>query len=194
MNTRYLSLFFGFIAVIVVVVIGAVLVRNTFRGGNAPKVETPELTEEVTGNTTLRMRLDGPVVANENRESIQIDVSPRQRTIAYFKTYTDIAERRGTYPNNDKAFEEFVKALAIAGFATENTKFTEPHNGECASGRVYHFDLIEDGQTKRSLWTNSCDQRVGNFAGNAPAVIRLFRVQIPNFEEIVLGSTLQLPQ
>lgn len=184
---RYLGPILTFVGIAIAVIVGIVLIRNTLRG-DAPVTRTTDLVAEVTPNTVLRMRMDGPVVANEDRRSVQIDIGPRERTAAYLKTFEDITGQRATYRNNDLAFEELVKALAIAGFSTRNIRFEDDHNGECASGRVYHFDLIEDGLTKRSLWTNSCNQNIGTFGGNASAVIRLFQAQIPDYNDLIKGS------
>ena len=85
-----------------------------------------------------------------------------------------------------------ANALAAAGYVeTPSFPFTtEEQNdlrGICASGQIYQFETLVNGETVRSLWTSDCDGSKGSATANVSEVIDMFLKQIPEGRKIVSG-------
>lgn len=186
---KYVTWFVGFIVVVIAVIVGSILIRNTLRSNTVTNTISNRvmIAEQLEGNTTVRLRIEGPVVANENHQSAQIDVSATGRSITYYKTYDKVVNKFSSYNNNQSALESFALALDRAGFTVENSaKAGVEYRGECATGNVYYMELLKDGKTEKSLWATTCGIP-GSFGGNLSSVAELFREQIPDLPAVSSG-------
>lgn len=176
----------------IAVVVGTILIRNIVESNNptTKKVTTTkQVVNQLKENTTLRLRVEGPVIADEKHQSMQIDITLTSRTVTLYKTYQKTEFKKTTYANNKKAFDAFAQALDRAGYTSinpdaKNTKYA----GECSLGRVYHFEVLQSSKVSQDLWTTSCSV-TRSFGGNTTNVLTLFRNQIPNYREATDGST-----
>jgi hypothetical protein len=81
--------------------------------------------------------------------------------------------------------------------ALQNNGYTKPRIatrdvnpiGACPAGKRYNYDIIDGGDVKQSLWSTSCGNIKGTFAGNANNVQNLFEAQVPNYDAFVKGIT-----
>src|SRR5688572_13899193 len=136
---KYVSWFLGLIAIVIVVIIGAILLRNIFRdssvSSSAP-ARTTMVADHIKADTTLRLRIDGPVVANENHESAVVDISKTGRAVTFYRGFDKKNVIRHTsYGNNTEAFTAFAYALDRMGYTAEN-EGVKQHQGQCAEGHV----------------------------------------------------------
>ena len=60
---------------------------------------------------------------------------------------------------------------------------TEEQNdlrGVCASGRIYEFETLVNGETLKKLWTSDCDGSKGSALANVSEILDMFLQQIPD--------------
>lgn len=190
---KYLKWFFGLIVVVIAVVVGTIMIRNIIDNNNITDIKTARtlLVDQLKPDTTLRLYVDGPVIADEKHQSMQIVISPTSRTVTLYKTYQNVAFKNSTFPNNQKAFDAFAQALDRAGFTVGSTSTSVKYSGECALGRVYHLEILQKNKAIQDLWTTSC-ATTQSFGGNMGSVLTLFNNQIPNYTEATSGSTVAL--
>lgn len=186
---KYVNWFFGLIIIVIAVVVGTILIRNIVDGNNSTtqKVSTAkQVVSQIKEGTILRLRVDGPVIADEKHQSMQIDITPTSRTVTLYKTYQNVEFKKSTYANNQKAFEAFAQALDRAGYTVGSA--SAKYTGECALGRVYHLEVLQASKVTQDLWTTSCST-TRSFGGNMSTVLTLFNKQIPNYTDATAGST-----
>ncbi len=187
---KYVNWFFGLIVIVIAIVVGSIMIRNIINNDkttNSKAVAKP-LVEQLKADTTLRLYVDGPVIADEKHQSMRIDISASSRTVTLYKTYNNVEIKKSTYTNNQKAFEAFAQALDRAGYTVSASTTNNKYTGECALGRVYHLEILRGIKTTQDLWSTSCSI-ARSFGGNTSAALNLFRDQIPNYLEATTGST-----
>jgi hypothetical protein len=144
-----------------------------------------DLNKYINSASSVRFSILGPVTADENFKSQTITLSNSARTATNYKTYQNFIDKTGSYPNNQQAYDSVVRALARSGFVRERT-FKDgvvrvDQRGLCAQGYLYQLELLDAGKTIKTLTSNSCDPKVGDFAGSLSEVSKLFRDQIPDY-------------
>lgn len=179
------------IIILVVALVIAALVsigRIFFTGSNTSNA--PESTESVlssvhdtSGVRGVRWTVRGPIVADENFRSYQIQISSSERTLTTYSGYLDQVVETKTYANNNRAYEQFVYALDKAGIGqTRNAKDTD-FRGVCATdGFAYVFDTLNGESADHTLWTMSCKGSKGSMGANVAQIHALFVNQIPDFK------------
>lgn len=147
-----------------------------------------------SANRSVRMTVRGPIVADENFRSYQVVVDSSTRTLTTYSGYLDQVIDSKQYPNNVKAYEEFVYALDKANMM-QGTEIQDDKNdtrGVCATGKVYEFEVLESGGAVKRLWTSTCKGSAGSFKASVSQVEDLFQKQIPDsqkmLEKVDLGS------
>ena len=159
---------------------------------------TPTDTEVVTtkqvvdyadaANSEVRLTIEGNIVAQEEFRSIRITVSDNQRTFEILQGYEGSAEERKTFNNNPNAYRTFLTGLQNTAFmATQDPDPTILSDAACPQGRRFRYEIIEAGEVVHSSWSTSCSRRHGNFAGDQGSVIRLFQLQIPEYNDLSRG-------
>lgn len=179
------------IIVIIVAIIGLVAVARFifFPGASSPQaVDTSR--EQLLSSTeghAVSMTVRGPIVADENFRSYRIVASSSSRSITTYTGYLGAVLDQRTYSNNVAAYEEFVHALNKANMVA-GEPFTGERNdvrGICATGRVYEYALLNDGETTEMLWTSTCGGSRGSLRASSDQLNQLFRAQIPDSRELI---------
>ena len=137
----------------------------------------------------VRWTVRGPIVADEKFRSYQIEITPTARTYTTFSGYLDQVIEAKTYPNNDRAYEQFVYALDKADIGqTRNAKDTD-FRGVCATdGFAFVFDTLSGDNADHTLWTTSCKGSRGSMGADVPQIHALFVNQIPDFKPLFNGT------
>lgn len=187
------------VIVITIVAVAAVIAigRSLLGGGSSSNTsENTVVTDEgrvalltVDTSRSIRLTVRGPIVSNENFRSYQITISPESREITTFRGYLDEVIDTKKFDNNVRAYEELVHALDKRRMM-DGRALTEEQNdlrGICASGQIYQFDTLVNGETVRSLWTSDCDGSKGSATANVSEIINMFVGQIPDGRKIVSG-------
>jgi hypothetical protein len=173
------------LVVIIVAIIALVAVGRALFGGSGDEPETsPSRRALLTTDAdhSIRMTVRGPLVAEENFRSYQIDVSPVNRRVSTYKGYQSQQLDEKQFNNNTEAYTEFVNALYRANFLREARLSEEQDDtrGVCATGRLYVFEIMEAQSSIKRLWTSSCKDGTGSFRGNSEQVRNLFLKQVPD--------------
>lgn len=178
------------LVLIVVAIAIAALVsvgRAIFGGGNdQPQVDVGrEALLNTSVGRSVRMNVRGPIVANENFNSYQIEVEPTSRRLTTYVGYHHQTIDNLEFSNNTKAYEEFVYALARANMmqGEELTGEEDDTRGICSDGLLYEFSVLQGTSVVKRLWTSTCDGSPGSFDASVKQVSELFLDQIPNSEE-----------
>lgn len=155
-------------------------------GGNGRKDDAPALTDYIGTDAIMSMTAVGPIVAQQNQRSVLITVDTLQAKIEVRSGYLNEVTSSQVFASNGAAFNEFVRALAIAGFdkGIDNPNLADDA-GYCATGTRYIMEITQDGKQKQRYWTGTCTE--GTFRGNRPQVVDLFQAQIPNYSTVVRG-------
>lgn len=135
----------------------------------------------------VRMAIRGPIVANENFRSYSITVSPTSREVKTYTGYLDTVLEEQTLSNNTAAYAEFVNALNRANLS-KGTELEGERNdiqGICATGRLFQFSILKDGESVETLWTSTCGGSPGSLRASTEQLTRLFRAQIPNSSAMI---------
>ena len=187
--------------VIVIVTIALLLIgwgmfsiaRSIFDSGSSSSNNTSTESDEVTlveDANVARYSVDGPVVANEDHRSYEIEVTSGVVEMTVYKSYGSEVVSRKSYPNTNAAHDAFMSSLASLNVTdrrdgtTLDDDFAE--QGVCPSGRRRVLEL--DDNIRR--WSATCSNRVGTADFSMSSVERLFRRQVPDFSELVQGTGL----
>ncbi len=132
----------------------------------------------------------GKIVGDDQFQAIRITVSRDSRKLEVLNGYTGRVESSKTFPNNEAAFDAFLRSLNLAGFtATRQTKLAD-ERGVCPRGMRYIYELQDAGTPPQRTWSVSCTSKEGSFGGNAPTVRQLFQGQITDYNKLVSGVRL----
>ncbi|MFZ2494832.1 MAG: hypothetical protein WAW60_03625 [Candidatus Saccharimonadales bacterium] len=141
----------------------------------------------INSGRSVRMTVYGPIVADEERESYEVTVTTTSRRFAAYRGYNQTQIAASDYGNTYEGYQQLVYALAHADFDKEKKvdELAKDDRGACATGRLYVYELFENGDLVRRTWTTSCSKVRGDFAGLNRQVAHLFKRQVPDFNNAV---------
>lgn len=162
------------------------------RGGEAPK--RIDITDPQYSNAVLSWTVDGPVVAKENHNAIQITVSSTGRTLRIIEGYENQPVQIKHFDNSQAAYDAFTQALRTAGFTRQNGNSTKTNfYSVCPQGNRFIYQIQNNNAEAYLTWTTSCGKGGATFSGNRDLVQQLFQDQIPKYSDLVddvqLGSS-----
>lgn len=185
--------------VIIVIIVAIVSIGRAifFSGGQSPTPEAdanPGRTEmlKTTANHAVRLTVRGPIVAEEDFKSYQIQISPSSRNMVVYKGYLDEEQRSKKLGNNREAYEQFVYALDKAKMMEGTMPSDDAENdlrGICATGYIYEYAVLVDDAAVKRLWTSTCDGSKGTLTANTSQLNNLFLKQIPGSDELIPFSS-----
>jgi len=179
------------VIIIIVAIAGLIaLVRLIFTGSTSKQPAAVNTSRQQLLDTSagraVSMTVRGPIVADEDFRSYSVMISPSSRQFQSYTGYLDVITNQQTLPNNTAAYDQFVHALDKANFAA-GTPFEGDKNntlGICATGKVYEFNLLNNGNSDYMLWTSTCSGSPGSLKASASQLSQLFLNQIPNGSNI----------
>lgn len=178
------------IIVIIVAIAGFVALARLLFGGGAPKDQVVDVAKQnllsSSADRAVSMTVRGPIVANEDFRSYKILITPSSREFKAYTGYLATITNQETLGNNTAAYEEFVHALdkanLVAGKPFDGDK--NDVRGICATGKVYEFSLLTNGNVNQTLWTSTCGGSPGSLKASVTQLSRLFLNQIPSSSNI----------
>jgi hypothetical protein len=178
--------FLGFLASIALVVLVFILVLRGFSSGSSGKSLAVDLSTYASTDTEMTLLVDGPENADQGHQGYRITIGRSQSSIDILQGYQRTVTATKTYPNNQEAYETFLRALNGAGFAKGDTasKNTD-ERGICPMANRYIYEVVSGSDPVQRFWSASCTR--GTFQGNASQVQNLFRGQIPDFSQVTTG-------
>jgi type II secretory pathway pseudopilin PulG len=195
------------IALVIVIIIIAItalvsVARVVLSSGSTDNTTQVDASREALLDTsadrTVTMTARGPIVANEEFRSYQIDISASNRTIKTYSGYLGKVIDQNALGNNVASYAEFVHALDKADL-TKGSQFESDQNdtrGICATGSVYKFEILNADKVVKDLWTSTCKGSSGSLDASVVQLTNLFIAQIPGAESQIgnlrLKQTLSL--
>lgn len=183
------------VIVIVALVVAAIVTvgRMLFSDNNNASQDNKKTTSSVIEQAVLaqdsdravRWTVRGPIVSDEKFRSYQIIIGPSTRTYVTYSGYLDQVIDTKTYPNNVKAYEQFVYALDKTDIAkARDTKDTDLR-GVCATnGLAYEFETLVNDDPDHTMWSSTCKDSQGTMTADPLRVQALFVNQIPDFRPL----------
>lgn len=180
------------VAIIALVSVGKALLNRGDRGEIVE--ETPQASNLLASEVdrSVRMTVRGPIVADEEFHSYQIEVSPVGRRMTTFRGYQHEIIDTVQLSNTTAGYEEFVHALERVNFTKEQqlAEGMTDVRGVCAGGRLYTFELLQAQSVRQETWVASCREPQGSFGGEAVMARDLFLRQIPESRSLLRGLSL----
>lgn len=177
--------------VIAIAVAALVSVGRAIFGGNQPQSSAQNVGKEalttIADSRSVRMTVRGPIVADETFRSYRITASTSTRSLTTYSGYLSRTLSNKSLSNNTRAYEELVYALDKANMMN-SAPFegnSDDTRGICATGRVYEFEVLKDGEVVQRLWTSTCKGSIGSFRASTEQVSSLFLEQIPDSKKIL---------
>ncbi len=176
------------VAIVAVILIGLyLLIQVIFPSSNPGQSVTSDQQAllESAVDSSIRMTVRGPIVAEENFRSYQVIISPINRSLVISKGYQGQEINRVPLSNNTPSYEQFTGALNQANFVkTNSTNYDDNLSGLCASGVLYKFEIVKANQAVKQLWASSCSSVRGSLGANLDTILKLFAAQIPNYRSL----------
>lgn len=180
--------FFGFAAVIVLVILTFVLIWRGFSGGGDAPAPPPPLHSYTFTTTAMRFTIDGPVDPESEHRALQVTVSRSESRIEILKGYDRVVSKAKSYASNQEAYETFLRALDLLDYTQGNDDpALADDRGYCPSGRRFIYEIVDGTDILQRYWSTSCSRKQGTFLGSASEVQKLFKTQIPDYDEFTRG-------
>lgn len=181
------------LSIILIVNLGRMMFGSGDSGGSkiseSSKVEDKSVAELLTvdASRSVKMTVRGPIVANEDARSYTVEVSPSARSLKVFKGYNGDLIDQKNFENTNISYDEFVHALNKANMMKGEalTGDADDLRGVCASGHIYDFAILKNGEVVKHLWTSTCSGSKGSLLANTKQLQDLFASQIHDFKKYV---------
>jgi hypothetical protein len=182
--------FLGFLIAIGLLALVIILVVKGLSGNNSTAIQTKPLSSYANTDAVAGLVIDGPIVADQNYQQVQIYISQTYSQINIINGYQGAIVNTQTFENNPSAYSAFLSALQEFGFGeiTANFKYKTPA-GFCSFGDSYSYSLVNGGNNIINSWATSCGGE-GNFKGIVSNVNQLFISQIPTYQKITANTSL----
>jgi hypothetical protein len=175
--------FIGFLVTMFLIILLVILI---FGGGNKSKVPTTSkaLTSYATTGSDVSMTVSGPINAESLHQEYRITVDRNNVTFEEIKGYQGNVVKLKTYSNNMAAYDNFLHALARAGFTNgNNSKALSDETALCPLGSRYVFKLSQGGNDLERYWATTCTG-TKTYLGNFNMTTSLFELQVPDFNAL----------
>lgn len=193
-KNRFIPILLIVVIMIIAVVALVSLARAIFFSGGSERNQTVQVREvnrqallEVKGSSRVEMTVRGPIVADEEFNTVTVSVAPNSRQMVAYRGYLDGEIGKINLGNNSKAYSEFVHALDKANLAAgkpfEGEK--DDTSGICATGRVYEYNIYDGDNRQMRLWTSTCKGSPGSLRASSSQLSDLFIAQIPDAKELL---------
>ena len=180
-----------FLAFLVTFGLILVLFLLLFHSGSSKPVTGGRTLDSYAATDALaRLTIDGPIVADQNYQSIQVSVSSSDVTFEQLQGYQGAVVNQQSFANNDIAYTNFLFALEKAGFTKGNiSPSLKDERGYCPLGDRYIIEFMQDGQDKERYWATSCGG-TKTYLGALGLTMALFQAQVPNYGTLSKNAAL----
>ncbi len=180
--------------VIAIAIAALVSVGRAMFGGDQPNAPV-DTSRDALLNTSVthsvRMTVRGPIVADENFRTHQIAIDSSSRVLTTYSGYLEQPLQTSQLSNSTKSYDEFVHALEKANLAkgVALTGDKDDTRGICATGKVYEFEIVQNGKAVKRLWTSTCKGSPGSLKASVSQLESLFTSQIPDSKKLIGKSS-----
>ena len=133
--------FLGFLIAIGLLALVIILVVKNL-GGNSTGPQPKALYTYANTDAIAGLLVSGPVVADQNYQQVQINISQSDSQINIINGYNGTVVNTKIFANNPSSYSAFLSALQGNGFALGNSsyKYKTP-SGFCSFGTSYTYSL-----------------------------------------------------
>jgi hypothetical protein len=179
---------FGFLVLIVSVIVVILLIVSILKGSGSSTPAsalstTYNLLEPTATDTTLRVTIQGPTVADENHVAVRYTISKNSRVVESLKGYKNTVDKSQSLPNSAESYRELLNALSSSRLSRRRDT-SAVFATSCSSGNRYTYELFTGSNKHIDTWTSNCDPKLGTFAGDLSSANQLVRTQFPNLSDI----------
>lgn len=176
------------IAIFLIFVVGIVLLLSLVFGGkkNSSTKSTPKafnILNYIDRDSKVIAITDGPINGDDAHRAIRVTIDRNTRTIDVIQGYQGNVIVSKSYPNNQKAYNDFMHALSRANYGKPRKTTFTTEKGICATGRRYVFEVLDNNKSVSRTWTAGCAK--GNTLAEPSRVTALFRQQITDYEAVI---------
>jgi low affinity Fe/Cu permease len=173
------------LAVVVLVIIG----RSLFGNSKIKQTEAQQinLEEYIRADTSVRFEVVNDVIADEEHQTIQMNVSQNNRTVKVLQGYENKTIASKTYGNNTAAYRDFMVAISNADFTAKTLIPDGPKNfdGLCPNGTRYRLSLFENDELVQETWKTSCAKESATSATLVDPINLLFQKQFTEYNDVL---------
>lgn len=176
--------FIGFLVTIGLIIILVIMLV----GGGGKKAAVPTtnkvLYSYANSDAEVKFTADGPVNYDGSHKQVQIIVGRNSIQYNQVNGYNGQVVKGQSFPNNEEAYGNFLRALYHQGYSLGDTDATlKNEKGYCPQGNRYVFALQQGGKDLQRFWSTSCG-KPETYKGNASITIELFQAQVPNLDNL----------
>ena len=179
------------ITIFLIFVVGIIVILSLLFGGSKGSKKNPapsfDLLKYSTRDSKVVAITDGLINGDDEHRAIRITVDRNTRRIDVIQGYQGTIIATKSYDNNQKAYDEFMHALAKTGFGKTRKTTVPSEDGVCATGRRYVFEVIDNNDSVSRTWTANCIK--GNTIAVPTKVTNLFRNQITDYDQVIKGQS-----
>jgi hypothetical protein len=187
MNMRYFIGFLGIVAILIFIIV--LIVRGGGNPAEGPKAIN--LADYATSSSQVVLTIDGPVAASQTHQSVKVFVDQSQTTIELIQGYEGQVINSKSYSMNPNSYAVFLLSLKHAGFVLGDTNpDLNDERGYCPEGSRFIYELQDNNKQLQRYWNTSCGAKQGTFKGQGPIIRKLFKVQVPDYDEITTNVQL----
>lgn len=183
---RWVLVALGVMLLLAVVVLIFTRPSSQSNNGNSGSEQNKPLNlQDYRETGSMRLVQNGRVTAPENHFRVVITVTNSSRTIDIYNGYDTPPSSTQSYANNQTSFDAFLGALQGNGFTNaQPIPSGISYETYCTAGVRYSYQILTGDSTKMDNWNSSCNPKNGSFAGSSAQVQQLFRLQIPDYNQL----------
>jgi len=185
--------FLGFLIAIGLVILVIILVVKGLGNNNTTGPQPKPLSSYANTDAVASLLIGGPIIADQNYQQIEISISQVSSQISIINGYQGTVVNTKIYANNTNAYSAFLSSLQHYGFNLGNSNYAhKTPAGFCSSGNTYTYSLTNGSDTIFSYWGATCVGE-GDSRGIITNINNLFKLQIPDYNQITSTTTLAVP-
>jgi hypothetical protein len=177
--------------------IGIILIMTLIFGHgskNSPKkaqsnTQSVNLNDYADINSKVVLTDDGRINGDDIHRSVRFTITPAERTIELVQGYEGNVIKTERFPNNSKAYDNFMRALARSGYGQVRPGVATDERGLCPMGQRYIYEVYDEDNTRVSrTWGTSCAK--GTSVASSGSVLILFQAQFADYPAFMSGVNL----
>lgn len=178
--------FFGFAAVLLLILITFILIwRGLTGGGGGEQDVPPPLSDYTFTSTAMRLTIDGEVNSQQEHQAIRIIVSRSESRLEVLNGYDRVLADSKSYASNQEAYAVFLLALDRMGYTQgDDDPDLRDERGFCPTGKRYIYEIVDGTDVIQKYWSSSCGKDQGTFEGVSKSILSLFKKQIPDYRQL----------
>lgn len=176
---------FYLIGIAIILLVAIFLIAFGLGDKNTSTKKNISLEDYAFSDATVSVTTDGIINGDDQHRAIKITVSKTHRTLHVYQGYEGTIIKSKSFTNNPTAFEQFLASLQNSKWTAVNKRSPASVDGQCPTGFRYIFASSGINDVPNNLWSTTCSNIRGTFAGDSDLILRLFQLQITDYDSLV---------